>query len=257
MLLRAEFTDPLEAAVVLTDQRALWATPIRASFPSIFICCSSGIMAAASARTKSTPMAAKRVVPCFRFFTMKPKEKHRAMGISRISTFSRTLVSAVGFSKGFAELPWVIPPPLVPACLMAICEAASPVGMRCSVITTASGTGSSFTYTVPFSMTASSRIVPSAVAAIGSVRATYCSLPGFMGTPCQERITPETRLTGMRMKRMAPVMSCQKFPSAADCRPVRPRIRAKSTQMPTAADTKFWTVIPKVSVTHPRDSMGS
>src|SRR5262249_61160880 len=66
----------------------------------------------------------------------------------------------VGFSKGVAEFVLKNPPPFVPSCLMAICEAAGPTAMTCSVTLTglvfgwplasrtglplASGTGSSY-----------------------------------------------------------------------------------------------------------------
>ena len=39
----------------------------------------------------------------------------------------------MGFSNGCAELTLKKPPPLVPSCLMAICEAAGPSGSTCSV----------------------------------------------------------------------------------------------------------------------------
>ena len=42
---------------------------------------------------------------------------------------SRKLLNGVGFSKGWAEFTPKNPPPLLPSCLMAICEAAGPMGM--------------------------------------------------------------------------------------------------------------------------------
>ena len=39
----------------------------------------------------------------------------------------------MGFSNGCAELALKNPPPLVPSCLMAICDAAGPTAMVCSV----------------------------------------------------------------------------------------------------------------------------
>ena len=47
-------------------------------------------------------------------------------GDGRMESIWRKLVSGVGFSKGCAELAFQKPPPLVPSCLMAICEAAGP-----------------------------------------------------------------------------------------------------------------------------------
>ena len=51
----------------------------------------------------------------------------------RIDKTSRKFASGVGFSKGWAELALKKPPPLVPSCLIAICEAAGPTAMTCSV----------------------------------------------------------------------------------------------------------------------------
>ena len=51
-----------------------------------------------------------------------------------IDTISRKLESGVGFSNGCAELALKKPPPLVPSCLMAICEAAGPTAIVCVVI---------------------------------------------------------------------------------------------------------------------------
>ncbi len=50
-----------------------------------------------------------------------------------MASTSRKVASGVGFSKGCAELTLKKPPPLVPSCLMAICEAAGPTAMTCSV----------------------------------------------------------------------------------------------------------------------------
>ena len=46
---------------------------------------------------------------------------------------SRKFDSGVEFSRGCAELTLKKPPPLVPSCLMAICDAAGPTAMTCSV----------------------------------------------------------------------------------------------------------------------------
>ena len=46
--------------------------------------------------------------------------------MSRIASISRKFESGVGFSNGCAELTLKKPPPFVPSCLMAICEAAGP-----------------------------------------------------------------------------------------------------------------------------------
>ena len=44
------------------------------------------------------------------------------------------------------------------------------------------------------------------------------------------------------------VRSTQKFPIVSDRRRVRPRISATTTAIPTAAETKFWTVSPAICV---------
>ena len=49
-----------------------------------------------------------------------------AAGISRMKSISTKFENAVGFSNGNAELTLKNPPPLVPSCLIAICEAAGP-----------------------------------------------------------------------------------------------------------------------------------
>ncbi len=51
----------------------------------------------------------------------------------RIASNSKKFDSGVGFSNGCAELTLKNPPPLVPNCLMAICEAAGPIGSVTSV----------------------------------------------------------------------------------------------------------------------------
>ena len=50
-------------------------------------------------------------------------------------------MSGFGFSNGCAELTLKKPPPLVPSCLIAICDAAGPSGMVCSVAVVFSVTG--------------------------------------------------------------------------------------------------------------------
>src|SRR5574343_277674 len=63
-----------------------------------------------------------------------PKVMHKAAGIRKMARTSRKLASGVGFSKGWAELTLKKPPPLVPSCLMAICDAAGPTAMLCSAV---------------------------------------------------------------------------------------------------------------------------
>src|SRR5574339_1126832 len=50
-----------------------------------------------------------------------------------MGNISKKFEKGVGFSYGCAELTLKKPPPLVPSCLIAICEAAGPTAMTCSV----------------------------------------------------------------------------------------------------------------------------
>ena len=54
--------------------------------------------------------------------------------------------------------------------------------------------------------------------------------------------------SGSRMRTTILVRSTQKFPSVLERRRTRPRISATATAMPTAAETKFWTVSPIIWV---------
>ncbi len=54
-----------------------------------------------------------------------------AAGIRTIESSSTKLVSAFGFSNGIAELTLKKPPPLVPSCLIATCEATGPRARAC------------------------------------------------------------------------------------------------------------------------------
>ena len=61
---------------------------------------------------------------------MRPKVAVSAAGISRMKSISTKFENAVGFSNGIAELTLKKPPPLVPSCLIATCEAAGPSAER-------------------------------------------------------------------------------------------------------------------------------
>ena len=50
-------------------------------------------------------------------------------GIAKISNIERKFVSGVGFSNGCAALALKKPPPLVPSCLIASCEATGPIAI--------------------------------------------------------------------------------------------------------------------------------
>ena len=57
---------------------------------------------------------------------MRPKVTVRAAGISRMNSSSTKFENWVGFSNGIALFTLKNPPPFVPSCLIAICEAAGP-----------------------------------------------------------------------------------------------------------------------------------
>ena len=134
-------TEPLEATVVASAQMALAEMPKRVSLPSM------EPMAAGHAvepvlgeqdrrpdrwRT-ATVLAAKIARPWLLSFTIRPNVNGMAAGIRRMASISRKLLNGVGFSNGWAELTPKNPPPLLPSCLMAICDAAGPMGMICSL----------------------------------------------------------------------------------------------------------------------------
>ena len=56
-----------------------------------------------------------------------PNVNTRPAGISRMESTWTKPEKAVGFSNGKAELTLKKPPPLVPSCLIEICEAAGPM----------------------------------------------------------------------------------------------------------------------------------
>ena len=49
----------------------------------------------------------------------------------KIRNICSRLLNGVGFSNGWAELALKNPPPLVPSCLMASCDATGPCAMIC------------------------------------------------------------------------------------------------------------------------------
>ena len=146
-------TEPFEAAVVAVAQSAELAMPKRTSLPSMLppgcseearlIQRESGehrvaallrpgadVRAGPRKRRSSrpgppSPVACRR--PCGRTCS---RARRRSAGSTAVS---RKLESGVGFSNGCAELTLKKPPPLVPSCLMAICEAAGPTARVCSV----------------------------------------------------------------------------------------------------------------------------
>ncbi len=153
-------TEPFEAAVVATAQSALFVMPKRVSLPSMLPpawsaletrsapapesaglpACSAATVAKSSG-TKITSIAASTAQPWRRSPTSRPKVKQSAAGMSRIASTSRKFDSGVGFSNGCAELTLKKPPPLVPSCLMATCEAAGPTASVCEPAVTAASKG--------------------------------------------------------------------------------------------------------------------
>ena len=71
-------------------------------------------------------IAPKMAQPWRRSPAITPKVAVSEMGITRIRSCSRKLVSGVGFSNGWAEFALTMPPPLVPSSLMVSCEAIGP-----------------------------------------------------------------------------------------------------------------------------------
>ena len=63
---------------------------------------------------------------------MRPKVAVSAAGISRMNSISTKPENAVAFSNGNALLTLKKPPPLVPSCLIEICEATGPSASVCS-----------------------------------------------------------------------------------------------------------------------------
>ena len=64
--------------------------------------------------------------------------------MTRIASISRKLESGVAFSSGCAEFTLKNPPPFVPSCLIATCDAAGPTAIVCSFACAGSVTGAPF-----------------------------------------------------------------------------------------------------------------
>jgi hypothetical protein len=143
-------TEPLEAAVVAVAHRAELTMPKRASLPSMLppacnseACRGPGPSArtagcrlvrrrARHSRPTNMSVMAARMAPALAHVTHQAAEgETSAAGISRIASSWAKLVSGVGFSSGCAELTLKKPPPLVPSCLMASCDATGPTAMVC------------------------------------------------------------------------------------------------------------------------------
>ena len=156
-----------------------------------------------------------------------------ARGSSRAASGSRT---------GCAEFTLKKPPPFVPSCLMAICEAAGPSASTCSVSSTS-------VCGCPLS---SRRL---------AVRSGHrlVVLEQLDDAPCvrPERLDDALRDERPARARATAAAGCRaccgsgRPRSCRSCPPMRrakPRISATSTAMPVAADTKFCTVRPSICV---------
>jgi hypothetical protein len=67
-------------------------------------------------------------------------------------------------------------------------------------------------------------------------------------TPWLTRMSAKTVESGSSTRVVVRVRSAQKFPIVAERPRTSPRTRATATAMPTAAETKFCTVSPAISV---------
>ena len=76
-------------------------------------------------------MAVTRARASFFAPAMIPKATTQAKPRQFIAIMAMKLVRGVGFSKGWAELAFMKPPPLVPICLMASWLAMGPKAMVC------------------------------------------------------------------------------------------------------------------------------
>ena len=146
---------------------------------------------------------------------MRPKVDVSAAGIRRMKSISTKFESWVGFSNGNAELTLKKPPPLVPSCLIATCEATGP----------------------------SASVWSSAGERRERLRAGE-RLHDALGDEDQ-RADDRERQQDVESVR---VRSCQKLPSSLPLRRAKPRITAARTAMPTAAETKFCTASPAIWV---------
>ena len=152
-------------------------------------------MSKAAKPTRITTIAARIAHPWRRSRTISPNVKQRAPGSRRIATSSRKSESGVGFSNGCAELTLKNPPPLVPSCLIAICDAAGPSASVCPVTVTVSVTGfpwASLTW-VPAASSFGSLTVT------GSRRATFLYAANVCTTPWETSARAKTSESGSRM----------------------------------------------------------
>src|SRR5262245_61881903 len=98
---------------------------------------SSGLPRASAQYATVTPqrnrkaIAAHTAQPCARAPVIEPRVYVRPDEIAKIANIARKFDSGVGFSKGCALLALKKPPPLVPNCLIASCDATGPWAIVC------------------------------------------------------------------------------------------------------------------------------
>ena len=217
-----ELTAPVEVSVVDVANSVEPTMPNRCSLPSIAPPASSGaVPAPCELERASARRARRRRASPWRRGSRSPGGCRRPCGRrcaaartgSRASAGSRTgSSSAVGFSNGCAEFALKNPPPLVPSCLIASCEATGPPG----------------------------RLWVPPVSVVTSVK----PVKFWMTPPTISTIAPTTRERQQDAGTMPRVRSTQKLPIVPDLRRAKPRTSAMATAMPTAAETKFCTARP-------------
>ncbi len=77
------------------------------------------------------PMVTSSARPSFTLPTRRPKATTDATGMTSNVQTAGSVVQALGFSNGWAELALKKPPPLVPSSLMASWLAIGPIAMTC------------------------------------------------------------------------------------------------------------------------------
>ncbi len=134
---------------------------------------------------------------------------------------SSQLVKPVGFSNGCAELALKKPPPLVPSSLMTSCEATGPPGIDW----------------------------------VSPPRVAMSWKPWkFWIMPLATITSANTIDSGSSRRSTIRVRSTQKLPTRSVLLRVKPRIRAATIAMPTAAETKFCTARPAIWTTWPSEA---
>ena len=171
-----------------------------------------------------TPMTATRTPPCRTLPTILPNVLVRATGMTRSRKISKKLLSALGFSNGWAEFALKIPPPFVPSSLMASWDAAGAIGI---------------------------------VFCAPSTPVTSMPERSDITTPIPTRMIAATNDSGSMIRTMPRVRSTQKFPMRSVPARTNPRVSAIATAMPTAADTTFCTVRPAICTVWPSTCSGT